>query len=149
MPRRFLAASAVAGALLDVEMEALFAGTAFVSGAQSSVEDPLQTPLARSQLERIDGGRSRRCRERIGRMENFLGLCVRRMTFRNKHNTRLLTITRHLLMRHEDRWPLIYSLIMSNPVTPLNDVIPNEVLRGNSKPKVLAIRVRPRSTRAD
>ena len=35
-PRRFLAVSAVAGALLDVEMEALSEGTGFVSGAKSA-----------------------------------------------------------------------------------------------------------------
>ena len=45
------------------------------------------------------------------------------MIFHNEHNTRLLTITMTLLMPHEDRWPLIYSLIMSNPVISLNKVI--------------------------
>jgi hypothetical protein len=66
--------------------------------------------------------------------------CVWRMLFRNEHNTRLLTNTKIFA----DAWPLIYSLIMSNPVISLNDVIPNEVLRGSSKPKALAVRVRPR-----
>jgi hypothetical protein len=61
----------------------------------------------------------------------------------------LLTITTILLVPYEDRRPLIYSLIMSNPVISLDDVIPNEVLRGNPKPKVLAVRVRPRFTRVD
>src|ERR1700733_9612929 len=55
-----------------------------------------------------------------------------------------LPIPRYLLMPHEGRWPLIYPLFMPNPVISLNDVIPNRVLRGNSKPKVLAVRVRPR-----
>ena len=69
-------------------------------------------------------------------MENFPGLCVGRMIFHNEHNTRLLTITMTLLMPHEDRWPLIYSLIMSNPVISLNKVIQTKCYEAiqNQKP---------------
>jgi hypothetical protein len=59
------------------------------------------------------------------------------MIFHNEHSTRFLTITMTLLMPHEDRWPQIYSLIMSDPVISLNKGNPNEVLRGqiqNQKP---------------
>ena len=59
-----------------------------------------------------------------------------RMIFHNEYNTRLLTITVTLLMSCEDRWPLIYSLIMSNPVISLNKVIQTKCYEAiqNQKP---------------
>jgi hypothetical protein len=137
----------VAGALLDVEMEALFEGTAFVSGAKSSVEDPLQFFCLGHGLKKFGGGSvPRRYCERIGPMENFPRLCVRRMMFPQRAQYPLAYHHHDIVDAHEDRWPLIYSLTMPNPVISLNEVIPNEVLRGNSKPRVPAVRVRLRFT---